>query len=152
LHQAMRIMLLSAAPMAVLVGRQGLLIYNETVRDMFGEHYAGSLGQPVVDVLPEAAAFYHRALDTCFAGQGVRFRDAPLRLHRHGRTEVGWFNLAFTPIADEQAQIHGVLLVANESTVRVRALRDLQRSSERLDLALQAGGIVGIWDLDIQNN
>lgn len=152
LQHAMRIMLLSAAPMAVFVGRQGLLIYNEAVREMFGEHYEGSLGKPVTEVLPEAAAFYQRALDTCFAGQGVRFRDAPLRLRRHGRTDVGWFNLAFTPIADERAQIHGVLLIANESTIRVRALRDLERSRDRLDIALQAGGIVGIWDLDIQNN
>lgn len=152
LQYAMRTMLLSAAPMAMFIGREGLVVYNDAVRDMFGEHYQGTMGQPITRVLPEASAFYQRALDTCFAGRGVRFRDAPLRLQRQGRTEVGWFNLSFTPIADERDLIHGVLLIANETTVRVRALQDLQRSRDRLDLALQAGGIVGIWDLDIQND
>ncbi len=149
---AVRTILLSASAMAVLIGREGIVIQNDAARIMFGDHYDGALGRPIGKVLPIAARFYGQAIAACYEGKGVRFVDQPIKLFRNGAWETAWFSLGFTPIADEQAHVFGVLLVASETTERMRALAALRRSRQRLDLALDAGGIVGTWDLDVRTN
>ncbi|MCM8729761.1 PAS domain-containing protein [Hephaestia sp. GCM10023244] len=153
LQHAARLMLLSTAAMTILIGREGLLIYNDATRTMFGNDYDGALGQPVGAVLPEAADFYRAAIDECYDRRsGIRFADAPIKLRRNGTLATAWFDLAFTPIANAEGDVFGVLLIANETTDRIKALRDLQRARERMDIALDAGGIVGTWDLDVATN
>lgn len=152
LKYATRLMLLSPAPMAVLIGKEGLLAYNDAMRDLFGAYYAGSLGRPIEDVFPDAAAICREGIDRCFRGMGGRFRDEPLRVCRNGEWSTAWFHVACTPIADPDGTVTGVLLILSETTERVVALRDLQRSQERIEIALDAGGIIGTWDLDIEAN
>jgi len=82
----------------------------------------------------------------------VRFRDQPVKLLRDRQLETAWFSLALTPIADTHAHIYGVLVVASETTERMRALKALEWSQQRMELALDAGGIVGTWDLDVRSN
>lgn len=149
LQHAMRLVLASPAPMALLIGRDGLLAHNDAARDLFGAGYEGSLGRPVAEVLPDAAAFYRDVLGQCFAGTGCKFRDRPLRINRGGAWGVAWFHLVFTPIADADGRVSGVLLILSETTARIMAARELQRSQERIEMALEAGGIVGTWDWDI---
>lgn len=152
LKYAAQLMLQSPAPMAVLIGREGLLAYNDAMRDLFGAYYDGSLGKPIEDVFPDAARICREGIDRCFAGLGGRFRDEPLRICRDGEWSTAWFHVACTPIADVNGHVSGVLLVLSETTERVVALRDLQRSQERIEIALDAGGIIGTWDLDIGTN
>ncbi len=148
LKYAARTMLLSSAPMTVLIGREGLVAHNDAVRSMLGSHYYGILGKPVTDILPEASAFYRNSISIAFEGQASSFHDQPLKLQRDGLPSTAWFDLDFTPIADESGIIHGVLLISKETTERILALRDLRRSRERLDVALNAGAIVGTWEID----
>ena len=146
--QAVRTMLLSATPMAVFIGRDGILLHNDALREMFGPHYDGSLAKPVTEVVPEEAVkFYRDAIDAVYAGKSQRFQNQPLRLVRKGH-ELAWFDLSFTPITDESGRVYGTLLIASETTQRVQALNELRRSRERLELALTAGGIVGTWEVD----
>lgn len=152
LKHAVRLVLLSAAPMAVLIGKEGLLAHNDAMRDLFGACYDGSLGKPIEDVFPEAASFYREAIDRCLEGVGSRFGDEPLRVRRSGEWNTAWFHLVFTPIADMDGNVSGVFLVASETTAGITALRDLQRSQERIEIALDAGGIIGAWDLDIASD
>lgn len=149
LKYAARTMLLAEAPMAVLIGHQGILLYNDACRATFGDHYDNALGRSVMDILPEAGPALRRIIGSCHEGKGVRLRDEPLRLYRHGGWKTGWFNVAFTPVADEQAHVFGVMVSINETTDRMKALGALQQSRRRMELALDAGGIVGTWDFDI---
>ncbi|WP_192799885.1 sensor histidine kinase [Brucella anthropi] len=152
LKSAVRLILLSAAPMAVLIGREGLVVQNDALQEMLGERYATALGQPITKALPVAASFFRDAISSCYDGKGVRFRDQPVKLLRGRQLETAWFSLALTPIADTRAHIYGVLVVASETTERMRALKALERSQQRMELALDAGGIVGTWDLDVRSN
>ncbi|MBX3483473.1 PAS domain-containing protein [Phenylobacterium sp.] len=152
LKYAVRLMLLSPAPMAVFIGREGLLAHNDAARDLFGMYYAGSLGRPVEEVFPQAAALCREGIDRCFAGLGRSFRDESFQVCRNGEWNPAWFHLACTPIADVDGNVAGVFLVISETTERVMALRDLRRSQERIEIALDAGGIVGTWDLDLATN
>jgi len=152
LKHAARLMMLGATPMALLLGREGLLAYNDAMRELFGDHYDGSLARPVEDVLPEAASFYREAIDRCFAGQGCRFLDQPLRLYRDGEWKAAWFNLSFMPVADVEGFVSGVLVIVSETTARVKALRELDNTRKRLEVALDASGMVGTWDIDVATN
>ncbi len=145
---AARTMLLSSAPMIVLIGREGLVAYNDAIRSMFGSNYHGSLGKPVITVLPAAADFYRDAIGAAFEGQPSSFRDQQYQLHRNGTLQTCWFDLEFTPIVDEHGIVHGVLQIARETTDHILTVRDLLRSRERLDVALNAGAIVGTWEVD----
>jgi PAS domain S-box-containing protein len=55
------------------------------------------------------------------------------------------------PIRDGQQRVLGVVLVFRDVTKRRRAEEALQRSEERLKLALDAGQI-GVWDWDVVQN
>ncbi|MFA7587641.1 MAG: PAS domain-containing protein, partial [Novosphingobium sp.] len=152
LKHAARLMMLGATPMALLLGREGLIAYNDAMRELFGGHYDGSLARPVEDVLPEAASFYREAIDQCFAGQGCRFLDQPLRLCRNGEWKTAWFNLSFMPVADVEGVVSGALVIVSETTARVAALRELDNTRKRLEVALDASGMVGTWDIDVATN
>lgn len=152
LKHAARLMMLSVTPMALLLGREGLLAYNDAMRELFGDPYDGSLARPVEDVLSEAASFYREAIDQCFAGQGCRFVDQPLRLCRNGESKTAWFNLSFMPVADVEGFVSGALVIVSETTARVTALRELDNTRKRLEVALDASGMVGTWDIDVATN
>ncbi len=141
-----RTVLLSSMPMSVLIGQEGLIIHNDAVRSMFGPASDGLLGRPIADAMPDVAGFYRQMLARTFEGRSSSFRDLPLTLFRKGGQERAWFDLDFTPIIGARGQVHGAIVVSIETTERVQALIDLQASRERLDVALNASGIVGAWE------
>lgn len=149
LRFAVRLMLYSSAPMAVLAGREGIVIHNDAAREIFGDSYEDALGRPISEALPVASAFYRRAMAACYEGRGLRFRDQPIRLVRNGVQETAWFSFSLTPVTDEQGNIFGALLIASETSERMRALREVNASRQRMEIALDAGGIVGTWDFDV---
>ncbi|MCG8271970.1 PAS domain-containing protein [Aquamicrobium sp. NLF2-7] len=144
-----RTVLGASAPMSILIGRDGLVLYNDTVSEIFGDTYLGSIGRPITEVLTEAADFYRRTIDDCYCGKSHSYKDQPLKLRRNGNLETAWFNLDFSPIRDEFGMPCGVLLHSFETTERVTALRARRRADERLSIAISASGLVGIWDLDV---
>jgi PAS domain S-box-containing protein len=144
-----RTVVTASAPMTLLVGPTGLVVYNDAVRAMFGSVYDGPIGKPVAEVLPEAAAFYRRVIAHCYKGASPSFRNELLKLRRQGRVETAAFNLDFTPVLDAEGRCLGVLLASHETTESLAAERALRRSEERLNLALGVSGMVGIWDMDL---
>ncbi len=152
IRSAVRMTLLSESAMAVLIGSDGIMVHNDALHRLLGDHYAGVLGLPVAEALPIAAGFFRDALAACGEGKGVRHQDHPLKLLRNGLLETAWFSVSLTPIADIAARVYGAFVVVSETTERMRALKALGQSRQRMELALDAGGIVGTWDLDIRTN
>jgi len=143
-----RIMLRSATPMGLLIGRAGAFIYNDAVRALIGEAYDEVLGQPIVKVFDGVDDFYLPLLDRVFEGKSAVFRDLPFRLFRNGAWETCWFDLEYTPVVDAHGVIHGALVIGNETTGRVQSYQDLRLARDKLDHALDASGIVGAWTID----
>lgn len=152
LLNAARLVLSSSAPMALLIGRDGVLICNDTLAEMFGTRYAGSIGKSIFDILPHASEFYRHVIADCYQGDSPNFRDQELKLDRGSTPAIAWFDLNFTPVRDDNGVVHGILAIAAETSERLLAAQALQRSEERLSLALSASGMVGIWDLDLASN
>ncbi|RYE74382.1 MAG: PAS domain S-box protein, partial [Hyphomicrobiales bacterium] len=70
-------------------------------------------------------------------------------MNRSGEPERVWFDLDYSPVFDDEGAISGALAVVVETTKAVEAEQALARNREKLSLALQASGVVGIWDWDV---
>lgn len=129
LRTAVDIATASSAPMVLLWGRDGVMIYNDAYAALAGSRHPKILGLPVAEAWPEAADFNRRVLEAGLAGETLSFKDKHFVLNRRGTPEDAWMNLDYSPIRDEQGEPAGVLSVVVETTQWVYAER-AQRESE----------------------
>ncbi len=148
-RMTLRIMLSSAVPMCLLVGRQGIMIYNDAYIAIAAGRHPGCLGSSVFDSWPEVADFNRSIMDTVLEGDTLSFEDQEFVFRRNGLPERVWLDLDYSPLFDDDGEAVAALAILAETTKRVRAEKALARSEERLSLALAASGIVGAWDMDI---
>lgn len=139
----------SQTPMAMMIGRQGILVANDSAQGLFVEGTGVVNGRSVLEVLPESVAFYASVLDSGLAGKTLSFREQPIRLAINGNSHRHWFNLDFTPVEGSDGKPLAVLGVASNVSSLVRRIHTLSESEQRLRLALEGSGMVGIWTLDL---
>jgi PAS domain S-box-containing protein len=149
LKSSARLVLTASTPLALLVGSSGTLIYNDAIMRIFAGIGSDGLGKSVLDVLSSAADFYRDVIASCAAGEPRSFRDLALKVERNGGSETAWFDLDFTPVIERDGTHSAVMVHAFETTEKVRTRRALERSEERLRMALDASGMIGIWDFDL---
>ena len=152
LKGAVRVMMAAPTPMVMLLGEQGILVYNDAYAAFAGSRHPAIFGLPVVDAWPEIADFNRDKIALGLSGGSLILRDQELVLNRHGQLESGWMDLHYSPILDEAGQPLGTLCIVHETTNRVLAERALARSEERLSLALSGSNLVGTWDWDVLEN
>jgi PAS domain S-box-containing protein len=153
LRTTVRIMLTSEVPMVLLAGRRdGVLIYNSGYAEFAGDRHPAIFGQPVLEAWPEIAEFNAENMRRGFAGESWYLPDQELILNRTGSLLPAWMNLNYSPVLDPAGEVLGVLVIVVETTSRFLAERELQESREKLDLALNASGMVGTWDWDIASD
>ncbi len=71
-------------------------------------------------------------MERAYAGEGSRFEDVPLTMHRHGAPEATWWAFSYTPLRDAAGTVRGVLCVTAETSARVLAERHARAERERL--------------------
>jgi len=147
---AVRVMLLSDVPMAMLVGeRDGTLIYNDGYAVFAGERHPRIFGMPALEAWPEVADFNRENMRRGFAGETWHLDSQELVLDRGAGPLSAYLDLSYSPVAGEDGRPVAVLAVVQETTERVLIQRALATSEERRELALSGGTIVGTWDWDI---
>ncbi|WP_417309220.1 PAS domain-containing protein [Devosia sp.] len=150
LRSAVRMIMVSDVPMAIMAGRRdGVMIYNGGYAVVAGNRHPGCFGQPVLEAWPEVADFNRENLRRGFAGESWYLADQELVFNRSGEPETVFMNLNYSPVRAEDGTILGVLAIVVETTGRVRTERALAQSREKLELALNASGMVGIWEWDL---
>lgn len=109
------------------------------------------IGKPVAEALPEIIEQgFVELLDQVFAtGIAYRATAQPVLLVREGVDETRLVDFVFQPIKDSAGATTAIFIEANDVTERVVAEQRLRESEERLQLALQATNIVGVWDWDL---
>jgi PAS domain S-box-containing protein len=152
LRSTVRIMLASPVAMVMLMGEKGVLVYNDAYAVFAGLRHPQILGQEVAVAWPEIAEFNTAILKRVLAGETLSLEDQKLTLDRTGVFEDVWLDLDYSPILDDRGEPIAELVIVAETTKRVLAERALARSEERLSLALNASGIVGVWDWDLAAN
>lgn len=146
-----RIMLASPVPMVMLMGENGVLVYNDAYAIFAGNRHPDILGMKAAEAWPEIADFNNEILGRVLTGESISLPDQMLRLNRTGAFEDVWMDLEYSPVLDSAGRPVAELVIAYETTKSVVAQRALATSEERLQLALTASGIVGTWDWDLKS-
>lgn len=152
LQGAVRLMMVASTPMVMMVGDDGILIYNAAYADFAGQKHPAIFGMPVLEAWPEIAEFNMGNLERGLQSESWMLRDQELVLNRHGQLESGWMDLHYSPIAGDDGLSMGTLCVVHETTDRILTEQALARSEERLTMALSSSALVGTWDWDVINN
>jgi PAS domain S-box-containing protein len=152
LQGAVRLMMVASTPMVMMVGEQGILIYNNAYAEFAGVRHPEIFGMPTLEAWPEIADFNRDNIERGLRHQSWSLRDQELVLNRHGQPESGWMDLHYSPIVGEDGHSMGTLCIVHETTDRILVEKSLARSEERLSLALDGSSLVGTWDWDIASD
>jgi signal transduction histidine kinase len=132
----------SPLPTIVLWGPQLIQVYNDAYQPILGERHPGALGQPTCECWPEVWAFnepiYRRVQD---GGERVHFEDQEYVIEPSGVPESRFFTITYTPARDASGAVHGVTVIAMDTTQRVRVERE--RSEARLEQSRLNEQLVG---------
>ncbi len=131
LRAATDIVLRSPAPMAILWGADGVMLYNGGYAQIAGRRHPQLLGSKVREGWPEVAEFSDHVMKVVLAGEALSYHDQPLLLHRGDAPEKVWLNLHYSPLLDGARRPAGVLAVVAETTDRVQAERALRDERDR---------------------
>lgn len=149
LRTAVSSVLACSVPMVLLWGPEGIMLYNDAYSGFAGGRHPELFGSKVREGWPEVAEFNDNVMRVGLAGDTLSYKDQELALHRHGTRELVSMNLDYSPVPGDDGQPAGVLAIVIETTDRRAAERAARDASERLELALDAGAIVGTWVWDV---
>ncbi|MEH3045590.1 GAF domain-containing hybrid sensor histidine kinase/response regulator [Sphingomonas adhaesiva] len=121
LKATVAIMLRARVPMAMLWGRDGILLYNDAYAALAGAHPPAPFGTAIRDAGPGAAGFDEQVVQAVLAGRTLRCHDRQLTRQRDGRAEQVWMDLDYSPVLDEDGVPAGVLCILADTTGRVAA-------------------------------
>lgn len=146
LKAACRMLLASPIPMALLAGRDGIMLYNDGYIAIAGGRHPDCFGASVLSAWPEVADFNADIIGRLFAGESLSFEDQEFTFHRNRMAENVWLDLDYSPILNDDGSTVAVLALVVETTKRVTAEQELAHSREQLSLALGSSAVVGTWD------
>ncbi|NMA99568.1 MAG: PAS domain-containing protein, partial [Phyllobacteriaceae bacterium] len=146
LRGAVRTMLGASTPMGMLVGPEGILLYNDAYARFIDQRHPEAFGRPVMEVWPETAEFSRDALERGLRGESWTLQGAEFHLNLHGHPEPFWVDMYCSPIVNDDGTSLGTLCLIHDATGRVLAQKALAQKEERLSLALSSSSLIGTWD------
>ena len=154
-----RLILSSPTPIVLLCGVDGVLIYNDAYAAFAGLRHPEIFGLPAEDAWPEIAEWNRHVITMGLAGKPMSQENLYLPLRRPGLQEDAWMNLYYNPLLDADGHSHGMMCIVVETTnqmvatqQRAQAEAELRSANERIELALNAGAVLGTWVWDIPND
>lgn len=149
----------SGQPMFVVWGEARTLIYNDPYVEILANKHPAAFGADFLEVWHEISSDLLPIVEKAQNGTPVQSDDIELWMDRKGYTEETHFAFSYTPVRSEDGKIAGFFCVCQEITGQIMAERALQESeaearanADRLQLALDAGAIIGTWFWDIKND
>jgi len=141
------------AQIVLFWGPEFVALYNDAYAPTIGDKHPRALGRPArenwAELWSDLEPLLRRVLTT---GETVSAKDRPFYIERHGYPETVYFDISYSPVHDEAGKVDGVLCIVDETTQRVAAEQTLAKTEERLSLALQAAGMIGTFDTDLQTD
>lgn len=153
LRATINFILPAQAQIVVFWGPELVALYNDAYAPTIGEKHPQALGRPArenwAELWDDLEPLLRRVLD---GGETVVAKDRPFYIERHGYGETVYFDISYSPVYGPTNTIDGVLCIVNETTDRIVAETKLAKAQERLKQALNAGGMVGVFDWDVKSN
>jgi PAS domain S-box-containing protein len=136
-------MLSSSVPVALLLGEQLLLIFNDSCRKLMVDFNSNALGRPAGDVWLQ-----HRFIDDVVKHKVLR-RHELIVLENQRFSKDTWFTLLCSPIQPEDDQFGGMQVAFIETTRQRNAELELRETSQNMRALLDASvGLVAMIDAD----
>ena len=164
LRATVGLMLPADVQIVLFWGPDYVAYYNDTYAPTIGNKHPRALGRPAIEswreLWDDLEPLLARVRTT---GETVSARDRPFRIERRGYLEDVHFDISYSAVLDDAGGVAGVLCLVNETTDRVRATREraesdaalrvaevaLRAEAERIQLALNAGAVMGTWLWDV---
>ncbi|MFT4933678.1 MAG: PAS domain S-box-containing protein [Pseudoalteromonas distincta] len=134
---ALSIVLHSPIPIALLWGREGVMLYNDAYSGVAGGRHPELLGSRVLEAWPEVADFDAHVMEVGLAGGSLSYTNQELVLYRNGQAENVVMKLDYSPVFDEAGVPAGVIAVVLETTEQVRAEAALKAERDRARSVLE---------------
>jgi len=103
-------------------------------------------GRPLKELAADAFAYFEEHFERCLAGE--RVWEPRVRVVSADGTQR-WMTLEMTPWRDESGEIAGVVSAAHDVTDQVEAIRSLERTQQRLQLATEMTDLQ-VYDVDLR--
>jgi PAS domain S-box-containing protein len=125
------IMLTTKLPMFLAWGPELVLLYNDGYAEILGAKHP-ALGKRFQDVWAEIWSDIGPLAARALAGEATYFENLPLTIVRRGVPEQTWFTFSYSPLADQDGAVRGMLCACVETTATVLADRRRAGEAERL--------------------
>ena len=134
LKTSLRLLLTSNHPMFIWWGSELIQFYNDAYRHtMDAGRHPRSLGQRGAECWEEIWTTIGPQIEYVMSGQSATWNEEQLlQVTRHGERSDEWWTYGFSPIEDD-AGVHGVLVVCNNVTEQHQAREKLQQLNRQLE-------------------
>jgi PAS domain S-box-containing protein len=131
------------APVAIAVYRGPdtiIELANPLVCELWGRRAEDIIGLSLFEALPEVKGMGYEELLAGVLATGVPHvaHEMPAVHDRQGRRDTVYWNFVYLPVRQEDGQITGVMVVANEVTEQVVARQQVQDLNKQLEYLNQA--------------
>lgn len=151
LQSTMRLLLPAEAQIVIFWGPDYIALYNDAYAPTIGNKHPGAFGRPArenwAELWDDLEPLLKSVRDT---GETIVAKDRPFYIERHDYPETVYFDISYSPIRDDADKVDGVLCIVSETTDRVVSRRELTRAQDRLARALNASGMIGTFDWNVE--
>lgn len=151
LKSAMRLLVPAQAQIVIFWGPDYIALYNDAYAPTIGNKHPGAFGRPArenwSELWDDLEPLLKSVRDT---GETIVAKDRPFYIERHGYPETVYFDISYSAIRDDADKVEGVLCIVSETTEQVVSRRELTRAQDLLARALNASGVIGTFDWDVQ--
>ncbi|MGO4469972.1 hybrid sensor histidine kinase/response regulator, partial [Pseudoduganella sp. RAF53_2] len=102
--------------MVLMWGPSHTMIYNDGYIAIAGARHPRALGGTVPEIWPEIWDWNREMLTAGLGGEIRQHNNVALTLMRNGHPEEIWFDLAYTPVYQDDGSVGGVLCTVLEVT------------------------------------
>ncbi|HUH32854.1 MAG TPA: PAS domain-containing protein, partial [Daejeonella sp.] len=151
LQTALSIILNSRFPMFLFWGPELIQFYNDAYRPSLGKNGKhpnalgtsgydtwkeiwDTIGPIIVDVLENESSVWHE--------------DQLLPIYRNGHLENVYWTYSYSPLNNEDGIPQGVFVTCYESTEKMKAFDELQKTRDMYQFAIEAAEL-GVWDFNL---
>jgi PAS domain S-box-containing protein len=135
----------NSVPMQSVMTDRDLRVLTATPRwlEALGVTEVEAVGRTLEEISADSFAYFKGHFGRCLAGEVVKDDRVPVLVDG----KLGWTTLELTPWRDEAGEIAGVVSAAHDITETVNAMRSLERTQERLQLATEMANLE-VYDID----
>jgi PAS domain S-box-containing protein len=141
--------LLMQAPVAIAIyrGQDHIVeMANERMLQYWGRTAGQVFNKPLFEAIPELKTQgFERLMERLQqSGQRYTINEIPITVNRYGQTDIVYTSLTLEPLKNEEGIITGTMAVAADLTEQVIARKELEKTTDTLQLTMDAAGM-GNW-------